>query len=350
MTQPIIELKNIEVKFGNQLAVQNVNLTVDTGDIYGIIGYSGAGKSTLVRTINLLQKPTSGEVLVNGENLLQLNNEKLRDARKKIGMIFQHFNLLTQMTVFENVLFALRNSGKSKLEKQQKVSELLELVDLADKRDSYPSQLSGGQKQRVAIARALANDPDVLISDEATSALDPKNTELILALLQKINRQTGLTIVLITHQMEAVKQICNKVSVMEDGQIIESNSLLNIFAHPKNALTREFINTTTRLDSAIENIFAQPNIDQLLASGTLLRLSYAGDSTDSPLIATLFSKFNVVANILYGNVENLQGTALGNLIVILSGDDLDIHQAMKYLAESEVEAEILTGGSIHANN
>ena len=216
----MIELKNISVTFQQKKqeiqAVQDVSLTIDKGDIYGIVGYSGAGKSTLVRVINLLQRPTAGTVIINKENILTFSKKELRQQRKKIGMIFQHFNLMKERTIFSNIDFSLKYSGLSKSERRQKISHLLELVGLSEKRDAYPSQLSGGQKQRVAIARALANDPEILLCDEATSALDPKTTGQILALLKKLNQELNLTIVLITHEMQVVKEICNKVAVMEN--------------------------------------------------------------------------------------------------------------------------------------
>ena len=252
----MIKLENIDVTFKQGVkvvnAVKNVSLHVEPGDIYGIIGYSGAGKSTLVRTINLLQRPTKGNVVVNGVDLLKLKPKGLRAARKKIGMIFQHFNLMNTLSVFDNVAFPLKKSGKTKSEIEQKVLSLLELVGLEDKVNSYPRQLSGGQKQRVAIARALANDPDVLLCDEATSALDPKTTYSILELLQKVNVQLGITIVIITHEMQVVKEICNKVAVMEEGEVIEKGSVLEIFTNPERDLTKDFIDTATHINQGIE--------------------------------------------------------------------------------------------------
>lgn len=254
----VISLKNINVTFKQKkreiVAVQDETIDVEKGDIYGIVGYSGAGKSTLVRTINLLQRPTSGSVLVNGTDMLQLSPKALRDQRKKIGMIFQHFNLMSELTIFGNVAQPLKHSNLSKSDKKAKVNKLLSLVGLADRAENFPSQLSGGQKQRVAIARALANDPEILISDEATSALDPRTTNQILALLKKLNQELGLTIVLITHEMQAIKEIANKVAVMEDGKIIERGSLLEIFTNPQQQLTKDFINTATNLDEAIVRV------------------------------------------------------------------------------------------------
>ena len=302
----MIELKNIDVTFhqsGKTVeAVKQVNITIEDGDIYGIIGYSGAGKSTLVRTINLLQRPTNGTVTVSGVELTSLKEAQLRDARKKIGMIFQHFNLMNTLSVFENVAFPLKRSGLSKVEIKEKVEALLHLVGLEDKITSYPRQLSGGQKQRVAIARALANDPDVLLCDEATSALDPKTTESILELLKKVNEQLGITIVIITHEMQVVKEICNKVAVT----VLQHEHLLNL------------------------------NPGDVLA-----KISFVGASTGEPLITKLSTQFQVAANILFANVEVIQETAVGTLLVGLSGEKEKIQQAIEYIHQSGVQTEIL---------
>jgi len=358
MSNPIISLNHIDVTFYQKkrtiTAVKDVSITINRGDVYGIVGYSGAGKSTLVRVINLLQEPTSGSVIINGETFFQAdngNNKKvrikandLRNRRRKIGMIFQHFNLLNERTVTENVAFALQHSKLTQDQKKLKVTELLKLVDLTDRAEQYPSQLSGGQKQRVAIARALANDPEILISDEATSALDPKTTNQILSLLKKLNEKLGLTIVLITHEMQAVKEIANKVAVMQNGEIIERGSLLDIFAQPTQQLTKEFIETATNIDKAIATISAQPLVQNLSDNELFIRLSYVGATTDEPLIAGLFRDFQVTANILYGNVEILQNTPVGSLLVILSGTDEQIKAATSTLADHHVEIEILKGG------
>lgn len=359
MTEPIIELKNIDVTFHQKKrtieAVKNVSINIERGDVYGIVGYSGAGKSTLVRVINLLQEPTSGSVTVNGETFFQADSQDakktrigtndLRVRRRKIGMIFQHFNLLNERTVTENVAFALQHSKLKDDEKKAKVAELLELVDLSDRAEQYPSQLSGGQKQRVAIARALANDPEILISDEATSALDPRTTNQILALLKKLNQEFGLTIVLITHEMQAVKEVANKVAVMQNGEIIERGSLLEIFAQPKQQLTREFIETATNIDKAIETIRHEPLVNELKEGEIFARLSYVGETTDEPLIASLFRDFNVTANILYGNIEVLQDTPVGSLLVILSGESTQVQTALSTLHDHHVEVTILKGGN-----
>jgi D-methionine transport system ATP-binding protein len=339
----MIELKNIDVTFETEEqrveAVKDVSLTVEKGDIYGIVGYSGAGKSTLVRTINLLQRPTNGEVFVGGKNLSELSAKKLRDERKKVGMIFQHFNLMDQRTAAGNVAYPLYRSGLSKEEINDKVDELLELVGLADKKEAYPSQLSGGQKQRVAIARALANDPEVLLCDEATSSLDPKTTTSILELLKDLNKKLALTIVVITHEMEVVKDICNKVAVMEDGEVIESGDLVSIFTAPEEHLTQEFINTATHIDQGVEKILEHPSLLNLTKEDVLVNITYVGESTSSPLIASLYAKFAVTANILYGNVEILQNTPIGNLIVVLSGSASHRKEAIAYLKANNVRVK-----------
>ncbi|MGX7132822.1 methionine ABC transporter ATP-binding protein [Enterococcus songbeiensis] len=341
----MIELKNITVTFqqkGEQIqAVKDVDVKIDKGDVYGIVGYSGAGKSTLVRVINLLQRPTNGEVIINGTNLTELSAKQLREKRKAIGMIFQHFNLMNSRTIFDNVDFSLKYSGKSKQERHQKVAELLELVGLSDKTLAYPNQLSGGQKQRVAIARALANDPEILLCDEATSALDPKTTLQILALLKELNQRLGLTIVLITHEMQVVKEICNKVAVMEEGEIIEQGNSIQIFSRPQKALTREFIRTATHIDQALETILGNPKFASLNENEWLVELAYVGDQTNEPLIAQLYSRYQVTTNILYGNVEILQNVPLGSLIVTLAGESTQRRQALNYLKKQGVYTNIL---------
>lgn len=338
--EAIIQLKDIDVTFHNKgqtvTAVKNVSLTVERGDIYGVVGYSGAGKSTLVRVINRLQRPTAGTVEVNGQDILALKPKELRVARTKIGMIFQHFNLMASRTIADNVGYPLKGSDLSHEERQQKVAHLLDLVGLTEKAADYPAQLSGGQKQRVAIARALANDPEILISDEATSALDPKTTSSILELLKRLNRELGLTVVLITHEMEAVKEICNKVAVMDDGEIIERGDLVTIFSRPEKPLTQDFINTATQVDQAREKIFKQARTLGLDDHHRLVQLQYVGASTDAPLITELYKRYGVVSNILYGNVEILQDTPLGNLIVVMTGDPDKLTAAWQYCQDAGI--------------
>lgn len=352
MSETIINLENIGITFYQKKreiqAVKDVSIAIEKGDIYGIVGYSGAGKSTLVRVINLLQVPTSGKITVDGDvtfdSKVTLSSDALRQKRRDIGMIFQHFNLMAQKTARENIAFALRHSKLSSSEKNEKVTELLELVGLSDRADNYPAQLSGGQKQRVAIARALANNPKILISDEATSALDPKTTKQILALLQDLNKKLGLTIVMITHEMQIVKDICNRVAVMQNGHLIEEGSVLEIFSHPREELTQEFIKTATGIDEALEKIEQQDIVKHLTASQVLLHLKYAGTSTDEPVLNELYKRHQVTANILYGNIEILESTPVGEMIVVLDGTKDSIVRAEEDLVISGVAVRVLKRG------
>lgn len=337
----MIDLKNITVDFDGFTAVDNVSLKVEKNDIYGIVGFSGAGKSTLVRTINLLQRPSSGEVLINGENIINLSNKELRARRKNIGMIFQHFNLLNNITVIDNVIYPIRKLKIPKNEKIKKAKELLEVVGIADKADNYPRELSGGQQQRCAIARALASNPEILLCDEATSALDPKTTKQILKLLKDLNEKLGLTIVIITHQMEVVKDLCNKCAVMQDGKIVESGSTLEIFANPKDPLTIEFVETSTNVAETIEEV--KQNIGILKDNELLVKLNYIGESATEPLINDLYDRFDVKTNVLAGNIEFISKVPVGNLIVSLSGDRENLAKIGDYLEERNVGVEVLGG-------
>ena len=298
--------------------------------------------------INLLQKPSAGRITVDNDVIFDgkvtLTAEQLRHKRQDIGMIFQHFNLMSQKTAEENVAFALKHSGLSKEEKKAKVAKLLDLVGLADRAENYPSQLSGGQKQRVAIARALANDPKILISDESTSALDPKTTKQILSLLQELNRKLGLTIVLITHEMQIVKDIANRVAVMQDGRLIEEGSVLEIFSDPKQPLTQDFISTATGIDEAMVKIEKQEIVEHLSENSILVQLKYAGASTDEPLLNELYKHYQVTANILYGNIEILDGTPVGELVVVLSGEKEALISAQDAIRQAGVQLKVLKGG------
>lgn len=354
MTKPIIKLENIDITFYQKRrtieAVKDVSITINKGNIYGIVGYSGAGKSTLVRTINLLQPPTSGTITIGddvtfSDGQVQLKGAKLCQKRQKIGMIFQHFNLMAQKTARQNVAFALRHSSLSKEEKDKKVSELLELVGLSERAENYPSQLSGGQKQRVAIARALANDPEILISDESTSALDPKTTKQILTLLQDLNQKLGLTVVMITHEMQIVKDICHRVAVMQNGHLIEEGSVLDIFTSPKEALTQEFIKTATGIDEALVKIEKQDFIQTLPKNDLLVQLKYSGRSTDEPLLNQIYKEFEVTANILYGNIEILADTPVGEMIVVLSGEPDALMGAQKAIVKAGIDLTVLKRGA-----
>ncbi|BAH87239.1 methionine ABC transporter ATP-binding protein [Streptococcus mutans] len=353
MSKAIIKLDHIDITFHQKKrtieAVKGVTVHINQGDIYGIVGYSGAGKSTLVRVINLLQTPTKGKITVdqdvifeNGEK--RLSSQELRKKRHEIGMIFQHFNLMAQKTARQNVAFALRHSNLSAAQKERKVTELLELVGLTDRAENYPSQLSGGQKQRVAIARALANDPKILISDEATSALDPKTTKQILALLQDLNKKLGLTVVMITHEMQIVKDICNRVAVMQEGSLIEEGSVLDIFSNPREDLTKDFIKTATGIEEALIKIKQQEIVKNLPANAALVQLKYAGKTTDEPILNNLYKKYQVTANILYGNIEILEKTPVGEMIVILEGAATNIDQALNDLKHSDLTVMVLKRG------
>ncbi len=341
----MIELKQIHVTFDHEgrtiKAVEDVSLKIEAGEIYGIVGYSGAGKSTLVRTINLLQRPSQGQVIVNQQSLLDLSSRQLRQARKKIGMIFQHFNLMESRTIADNVAFPLKGSKLTNKQKAEKVASLLALVGLEDKMAAYPSQLSGGQKQRVAIARALANDPDILLCDEATSALDPKTTQSILDLLRELNQTLGLTIVMITHEMAVVKDLCHRVAVMEQGRILEEGSIVDIFTQPKNQLTKEFIDTATHFDREIKVVLDKMRDVSGKGPLKLARLTYQGQDTTQPIIAQLVADYQVIISILYGNVEVLQGVPVGNLLVSIEASEENLQRALASLEGRQVAIELI---------
>lgn len=322
-------------------ALTDINLRIAKGDIFGIIGKSGAGKSTLIRCINMLERPTTGTVTVDGQTLSDLKEKDLREARKGISMIFQHFNLLSSRTVFDNVAFPLELAGKNKAEIQAEIQPLLELVELSDKQNHYPSQLSGGQKQRVGIARALASHPKVLLCDEATSALDPQTTNSILNLLKDINKKFQLTIVLITHEMQVIKEICNKVAVIEGGQIVEEGPVLDIFTNPQSATTQDFINTLAK--NNIEELLRDRVItkDATAGNNLLIKLTFFGTSADEPVIASLIRQFNVEANILYGNIDHIDGTPYGTLVLELSGEPSKIHDAFTFLQGKDLRIEVI---------
>ncbi len=346
----MIKLSNIRKTYdGSTYALQGINLDIAKGEIYGIIGKSGAGKSTLIRCINMLEAPTAGEVVVDGLNLTKMADNQLRLARKDIGMIFQHFNLLSSATVYENVAFPLKLSGKSAKEIQDKVLPLLELVGLESKKDQYPAQLSGGQKQRVGIARALANNPKVLLCDEATSALDPQTTKSILDLLIDINQSLQLTIVLITHEMQVIKEICDKVAVIENGKIIEQGPVIDIFSKPQQETTRDFISAIINHD--LPEIFQGTEFSsEPINNGHLvLRISFMGHSTEEPIIAGLIRRFDIDISILYGNVDHIKTTPYGTLLLELSGDAEKIQEALSYLQEKQLGIEVIGYVARHDN-
>lgn len=327
-------------------AVQDVNLTINDKDIFGIIGFSGAGKSTLVRCINLLERPTEGTVEVDGQELTGLSAKELRQSRKKIGMIFQHFNLMPSRTIFGNVAYPLRKSGLGKQEVHEKVCGLLHLVGISEKEDAYPSQLSGGQKQRAAIARALANDPKILLCDEATSALDPQTTKSILQLLKHLNETLGITVVVITHEMAVVKEICNRVAVMDHGRVVEEGEVFSIFASPKQRITREFIRTTSNLQKIDELIKAGSQIVALKPGEMIVRLSYIQRNASEPLISTVSQKFGINLNIIFADVEIVQDAPIGGTVAIVSGEREQITKAVEYLIERNVGVEVIRDGKL----
>ena len=315
-------------------ALKNINLEIKKGEIFGIIGLSGAGKSTLIRCINRLEEPTEGKIFIDGNDVTSLKKKDLRKLRKNIGMIFQHFNLFSQKTVYKNIAFPLELEGFNKNEIEERIKVLLDYVGLEDKIDAYPSQLSGGQKQRVAIARALANNPKILLSDEGTSALDPKTTKSILDLLRKIREEFGLTIVLITHQMEVIKEICDRVAIIKDGSIVEINTVEELFKNPKTQIAMEFI---ARLKSDITEEVIKPNEFK----GTVVRLGYSKDNAKEPIVSNMIKMFNIQANILAGDINKILSKNIGHLILELQGEEDEIAKAIDYLKYKEVDVEVM---------
>jgi len=322
-------------------ALDNVSLHVPKGQICGVIGASGAGKSTLIRCVNLLERLTHGAVIIDDVDLTQLSEAELVKTRRQIGMIFQHFNLLTSRTVFENVALPLELENKSKAEIQEKTTALLELVGLSDKHNVYPANLSGGQKQRVAIARALASDPKVLLCDEATSALDPATTQSILKLLKEINRTLGITILLITHEMEVVKRICDQVAVIDKGRLIEQGTVSEIFSNPKTELAQEFISSTFHItlpEEYLENLSDTPKHAK---SYPIIKFEFTGRSVDAPLLSQASKKFGVELSILTSQIDYAGGVKFGFTIAEVEGDEDAITQAKVYLMENNVRVEVL---------
>ncbi|WP_192458785.1 methionine ABC transporter ATP-binding protein MetN [Musicola keenii] len=340
----MIELINITKIFQQNgraiIALDNVTLRVPAGQIYGVIGASGAGKSTLIRCVNLLERPTQGNVLVDGQDLMLLSESQLTQARRQIGMIFQHFNLLSSRTVFGNVALPLELNNTPATEIKQRVSQLLELVGLSEKQDAYPANLSGGQKQRVAIARALASNPKVLLCDEATSALDPATTRSILELLKDINRRLGLTILLITHEMDVVKRICDQVAVISDGKLIEQDTVSEVFSHPKTPLAQQFIQSTLHLDIP-EDYQARLSDDVETSHIPLLRLEFTGQSVDAPLLSEISRKFSVNNNIISAQMDYAGGVKFGVMLTEMHGQEDNIAAAIEFLQEHHVNIEVL---------
>jgi len=334
----LIEISGLSKTYGRKgktvEALRGVDLRVAAGEIFGVIGLSGAGKSTLIRCINRLETPTAGSVLVDGQELTSLSAGALRLARQQMGMIFQHFNLLSSRTVAGNVAFPMEIAGRSRADIKPRVAELLELVGLKDKAAAYPAQLSGGQKQRVGIARALANSPKILLCDEATSALDPQTTKSILALIQDIKVRLGLTVVLITHEMKVITEICDRVAVMEDGLVVESGPVIKVFTRPEHPTTKSFVEAAISREDTSPQWGYQPR-------GTLVRIMFIGQAAGEPVISSLVRRFMVEANILQGDIGHLQGQPFGTMVIDLIGEEAERELALAYLQSLDLPVEVL---------
>ena len=331
--------KTFQTKNGPFDALKDVSFEIEKGDIYGVIGYSGAGKSTLIRMVNALETPTSGNVWVEEKDIGTLNQKELRNLRKGIGMIFQQFNLLESKTIYDNVAIALKLNGVSKKDMEKRVTELLDFVELSDKKYSYPGQLSGGQKQRIGIARALANNPSILLCDEATSALDPKTTDSILELLKKINEMLHITIVIITHEMNVIQKICNKVAVMDYGQVVETGSVIQVFSDPRSDIARRFVG------NLIRDVIPEPLVESIrreTRNSRLLRIKLENTDSTEPLLWEINRRFEVETNILYSTINVIQGIVVGIMLVLFIGTDAEIEKAEQYILESKEEYREVT--------
>lgn len=340
----LIRLDHIDKTYHGQqqsfVALRDVSLSVAEGEIFGVIGPSGAGKSTLIRCVNLLERPSSGSVTVAGQSLLSLSVRELRVVRHQIGMVFQHFNLLSSRTVFDNVAFQLHLLGRSASEVETAVMTLLSLTGLADKRDAYPSQLSGGQKQRVAIARALVTRPKLLLCDEMTSALDPDTTQSILDLLKRLQRELSLTILLITHEMDVIKRIADRVAVMVEGQIVETTDVVSLFKNPQTAVAKQFIRSDLKryLPDDIKSVLRASHCD---GDKTLVQIAFVGQVATQPIIAQLINHSTVQVNILQANLECLRNETIGVMTLDLEGDHADVLQALQYLKQQGLQVEVI---------
>ena len=340
LEKPLIRLENIYKRYESKgrpvhTALSDVNLQIESGSIYGIIGRSGAGKSTLIRLLNLLERPSSGKVYLNGEDIIAFKGAKLRQLRHRIGMVFQHFNLLSSRTVLDNVCLPLRLVGVPKKERELRAMELLEIVGLTDHAHKYPAQLSGGQKQRVGIARSLANNPDLLLCDEATSALDPETTQSILALLMDINQRLGITIVLITHSMDVIRSVCDRVAVLDNGLLVEEGEVIDVFLHPQHETTQSLLHESSGVDAeAWKRLVGDSDL-------RVLRLSYRGEAAAQPLISRLSREMDVQVSILQGTVGQLKEIAYGQLVVSIDGDAAQLALVREFLKNNNVTYEVL---------
>ena len=333
--------KTFQINGQSVEAVKDVTLEIRQGEIFGIIGFSGAGKSTLVRCINLLEKPEKGRVIINSEDITHYEGKKLRQIRQRIGMIFQHFNLMPSRTVFENIELPLKLTELTASERSQKIKKLLDLVGLSDKAQSYPSELSGGQKQRVAIARALANDPKVLLCDEATSALDPQTTHSILQLLKEVNARLGITLVVITHQMEVIKEICDRVAVMQKGVVVEEGNIVDVFSAPQAPITKSFIQAADNFEAFSDLVKLNSAITGIKPTQPVWFLTYRGAVAGEPLMSELYRRFEVKANIIYGNIDYFKECIVGKLGVAIEGEASQIEKARQFLIDQKVIVEVL---------
>lgn len=333
----MIQFKNIskhfELKGQTVTALDQINLDIPDGCIFGLIGYSGAGKSTLIRLINLLERPSEGQIIIHDKDFTALNSSQLRQERTNIGMIFQHFNLLQTKTVAENIEMPLKLLGVAKAERQKRLEELLEFIDLKHKKNAYPDELSGGQKQRVGIARALANHPKILLCDEATSALDPQTTKSVLALLKKINQEQGITIVMVTHEMDVIESICDYVAVMEQGKVIEHGSTLEIFSQPKHNTTKNFIQTVLQQQLPVNILNNLENKNH----HSIYCLKFLGSSAQETVIQAAIKQFDISLNILFANMTEINGSVIGQMFVQLLGDTTVIQQVVAFLEQQGVE-------------
>jgi len=337
----MLEVKNLSktyaAKNGSFHALKNVSITVNKGEIFGFIGLSGAGKTSLARCISALEKADGGEILLGGVDILKLKGAKLREKRKRMGFVFQHFNLLMNSTVFENIAFPLRIAGKPKDKITTRVNELLEVVGLSEKSDVYPATLSGGQKQRVGIARALVAEPELVICDEATSALDPDTTRGVLSLIKKIGKETGVTFLVITHEMDVIKEICTHVAVMEDGEIIETGSVLDVLTKPKTDTAKRFFSKECVDKSWLEATSPKGQ------SGRICRALFIGDAARQGFINDVAHRFDIKLSILSGNIEAVGGTMVGSLIIEILGEDSVVNETLEFFAQNGVEIEVLSG-------
>ena len=341
-SETMIRVENVSKTYtgkqGTVEAVKDVSLEISRGEIFGVIGFSGAGKSTLIRLLNGLETVTSGHIYINEKDITTLKRKELLKERQKISMIFQHFNLLWSRTVEENIAFSLEIAGVPKAKRKEKVAELIDLVGLTGREKSYPSQLSGGQKQRVGIARALANDPEVLLCDEATSALDPKTTKDILKLLVEINQELGLTIVLITHEMHVVRQICHRVAVMEEGRVVESGEVIEVFKNPQQPITKQFVGEE-RVDDEIDEVFH--HLSTSLRPGVAVRIQYLGDRTGDAVLSEAIRKLDATVSILQAKVNITQKGILGSMIILIEEESSKAEEVIEYLKQAEIIVEVL---------